>query len=211
MSWAEPQWAAPTPISSASDPSWSPARGQAQSLDVELVCQIGGTTNAVAIQGSYAYIGVGPRLVILDISNPASPVVIGQSPVLPDWVQGVAVSGSYAYVADYDYGLRIINVANPASPFEAGYYDTPGFAYGVALSGGYAYVADTWGGLLILRFTGEPAPTPTATATNTPTPTPTFTPTQTMTATATNTPTPTMTPTQYRVYLPQVSRAYPIR
>ena len=38
----------------------------------------------------------------------------------------MAVAGSYAYVADWDGGLRIINVANPAAPVEVGAYDTPG-------------------------------------------------------------------------------------
>jgi hypothetical protein len=37
-----------------------------QSLKTELYGQIGGATYAVAIQGGYAYIGVGPRLVILN-------------------------------------------------------------------------------------------------------------------------------------------------
>jgi hypothetical protein len=54
----------------------------------------------------------------------------------------VAVSGSYAYVVDEGVGLRVVNVANPASPVEVGYYDTPGHVCGVAVSGSYAYVAD---------------------------------------------------------------------
>ena len=55
---------------------------------------------------------------------------------------GVAVSGNYAYVADDESGLRVIDITNPSSPFEAGYYDTPGYASGVAVAGNYAYVAD---------------------------------------------------------------------
>ena len=70
---------------------------------------------------------------------------------------GVAVAGGYAYVADYDAGLRIIDVWDPSDPFEAGFYNTPGDALGVAVAGGYAYVADNYGGLIILRFT-EPTP-----------------------------------------------------
>jgi len=44
------------------------------------------------------------------------------------------------------------DVSDPEAPFEAGFYDTPGYAHGVAAAGGYAYVADGDGGLLILRF-----------------------------------------------------------
>ena len=36
---------------------------------VELVAQTGGVTNAVAVQGNYAYAGVGPRLIVLDTSD----------------------------------------------------------------------------------------------------------------------------------------------
>jgi hypothetical protein len=53
-----------------------PWAAQAQSpaaQNVELVGHIGGVTDAVFVQGNYAYIGEGPRLTILDISNPASP------------------------------------------------------------------------------------------------------------------------------------------
>jgi hypothetical protein len=56
-------------------------------------------------------------------------------------------------------GLRIINVANPAAPTEAGFYDTPGDAYGVALARNYAYVADGGGGLRIVNIANPAAPT----------------------------------------------------
>jgi hypothetical protein len=64
--------------------------------------------------------------------------------------------GSYAYVADGDSGLRIINVSDPAHPGEVGFYDTPGYAYGVAVSGSYAYVADGDSGLRIINV-ADPA------------------------------------------------------
>src|SRR5687767_8751998 len=51
---------------------------------------------------------------------------------------GVAVSGNYAYVADYTAGLQVIDVSNPASPQRVGGYDTSGLASGVAVSGNYA-------------------------------------------------------------------------
>ena len=45
---------------------------------------------------------------------------------------GVAVSGNYAYVADWDAGLHVIDVSNPARPMRVGGYDTSGIAEGVA-------------------------------------------------------------------------------
>ena len=56
----------------------SPTTAQQQVQDLQLVEQIGGSTYAVAVQGNYAYVGVGPRLVILDISDPTHPHVSRQ-------------------------------------------------------------------------------------------------------------------------------------
>jgi hypothetical protein len=56
-------------------------------------------------------------------------------------------------------GLRIINVANPAAPTEAGFYDTPGDAYGVALPDNYAYVAARASGLRVINVASPAAPT----------------------------------------------------
>jgi len=124
---------------------------QADARNVELVGQIGGTCQAVAVQGRYAYIGLGPRLAVVDISNPAQPALVGQSAMLPDVVLDVAVSGTLVYVADRDGGLRVIDASDPAHPRELGYYDTPGHADNVAASGTLAYVASA-AGLLVLRY-----------------------------------------------------------
>jgi hypothetical protein len=109
---------------------------------VEFVGHIGGYTYAVALQGNYAYIGEGPSLTILDISDPASPTVVGKTDSLPDFVADIVVSGSYAYVADMYDGLRVVDVSDPTNPVEVGTCDTPFDARGVAVAGGYAYVAD---------------------------------------------------------------------
>jgi hypothetical protein len=63
-----------------------------QIFNVELIGQIGGSTYAVAVQGNYAYIGVGPHLVILNIANPALPYIVGQTRVLPGAVQTIFAS-----------------------------------------------------------------------------------------------------------------------
>jgi hypothetical protein len=75
-----------------------------------------------------------------------------------DVAHGVAVYGSYAYLADEYGGLRIINISNPTAPVAAGYYDTPGSAYGVVISGQYAYVSDGSSGLRIIDISNPSAP-----------------------------------------------------
>ena len=107
---------------------------QQEAQNVALVGQIGGESYAVAVQGNFAYLGMGQTLVILNISDPTHPSAAGQMGILPEVVEGVAVAGSYAYVADGIGGLRIINVSDPAHPTEAGFYITPGSAYGVAVA-----------------------------------------------------------------------------
>jgi len=50
----------------------------ADAQNVELVGQIGGFSYSVAVQGNYAYLGVGPKLAVLDIfglwTKPKKPV-----------------------------------------------------------------------------------------------------------------------------------------
>ena len=115
-----------------------------QGWNVEYVGQIGGGTFTVAVQDNYAYIGVGPNFTIVDVSNSARPAVTGMV-LLPDIVQGVAVAGSVAYVADSNGGLQVIDVSDPANPALLGSwsYDTLalGYACDVAVSGSVAYVA----------------------------------------------------------------------
>jgi hypothetical protein len=59
----------------------------------------------------------------------------------PDFALGVAVVGGLAYVADQRFGLRVIDVSNPAVPVEVGSIDTPGEAVGVSVLGG---LSPTW-------------------------------------------------------------------
>jgi hypothetical protein len=71
----------------------------------------------------------------------------------------VVVSGNYAYVADGDYGLQVINISNPANPTLAGSYNTPGYSLRVAVSGNYAYVADGPAGMRVVNVSNPASPT----------------------------------------------------
>jgi hypothetical protein len=65
-----------------------------QQTNWKLVGQVGGPTQAVAVQGNYAYVGVGLRLVVLDVSNPTALREVGTTAPFPYFVEGVIVSGS---------------------------------------------------------------------------------------------------------------------
>ncbi|MBU0491935.1 MAG: hypothetical protein KKA73_08895 [Chloroflexi bacterium] len=110
---------------------------------LDIVGQIGGITCAIAVQGDYAYVGVGPRLVVFDIRNPANPTPVGQTPVFPRLVYKVAAAGSYAYVTDED-DLYIVDISNPTRPTVVKTVVTPNYARGVAVApaGSHVYVGD---------------------------------------------------------------------
>ena len=45
------------------------------------------SANAVFVRGSHAFVAVGSRLVMVDVSDPMRPTVIGQTKALPDLVE----------------------------------------------------------------------------------------------------------------------------
>jgi hypothetical protein len=59
----------------------------------------------------------------------------------PNRAMGVIIEGNYAYVADHDSGMHIINIANPTRPVFAGRYQCPG-AIQIDIKDSIAYVAD---------------------------------------------------------------------
>jgi hypothetical protein len=68
---------------------------------------------------------------------------------------GISIANSYAYVADREQGLRIVDVSEPASPTEVGSAITT-YASGVAVAEDYAYVGDGQAGLRVIDIS-DPA------------------------------------------------------
>ena len=101
--------------------------------------QTGYTSVDVALYGNYAYVtgtnslsSVG-SVFVFDISNPTSPSLVNTVD-LSRRAFGLAVSGSYLYVAnDYD-GLKIYSLSTPTSPILVGSMDTPNEALDVVIS-----------------------------------------------------------------------------
>src|SRR5690606_15411392 len=52
----------------------------------------GGEVRSVAVDGNIAYVGLGPRLVALDVSDPSSPRQIGRSEALPGLVDALVLA-----------------------------------------------------------------------------------------------------------------------
>jgi hypothetical protein len=110
-----------------------------------------GHPTAVAVAGNYAYLTYFcgtycySPLDVIDISNPAAPMLVGATAV--SWgTAGIAVQGPYAYTTGYyanpNY-LRMVDVSNPANPFSAAAFTLAGaHPQAVAVQGPYAYMLD---------------------------------------------------------------------
>ena len=87
--------------------------------------------------------------VIVRSSSSSDPYEVGFVNT-PGQARGVAVSGDYAYVADGERGLRVIDITTPGDPLEIGSYDTSGYAESVEMLGRVAMVADGSGGVVLV-------------------------------------------------------------
>jgi hypothetical protein len=119
-------------------------------ISFRLVGQIGGAVTSVASSGRHAYLGVGPRLVVLDISEPPNLREVGATAPFPGSVEDVYVAGGLAYVAVGAAGLRLVDISDPAHPVEIGVWDSPGFAEGIFVFGTAAFLADGPYGLQVV-------------------------------------------------------------
>ena len=88
------------------------------------------------------------------------PVLVGSYDT-PDYAWGVYVAGGYAYVANGNSGLQVIDVSDLANPTLAGSVDTPCPAAGrVYAAGGAAHGAVHRRVPLVLGGTTPPLPRP---------------------------------------------------
>src|SRR2546423_3623412 len=117
----------------------------------------------VAVSGNYAYTLTyyAGTVTVVDISNPAAPRVVGQSPYSTALLNGseIVVSGTYAYVVSQNRNgpsgskinddgtgnsMTILDISNPTAPSIVGsVHDSKVMfgPHGVAVSGNYVYVA----------------------------------------------------------------------
>ncbi len=77
--------------------------------------QFGGVPQAIHVAEHKAYVGFGPRLYIVDVSDPQNIRLLGQSEVLQDAIKGIAVRDDLAFVGAGSSGLQIWDVSNPAA------------------------------------------------------------------------------------------------
>jgi len=86
----------------------------------------GGGVEGVFTEGDYAYVAArNGGLEIIDISDPTTPVKVGQFNDGVGYTNDIYVSGSYAYLADsWDgCGLKIIDISDPTTPVKVGQFN----------------------------------------------------------------------------------------
>ncbi|HOC87903.1 MAG TPA: T9SS type A sorting domain-containing protein [bacterium] len=122
------------------------------------------STESVFISSPYAYIAMGDKTQIFNVSDPAAPTFAGVV-TGGGYHQYAAVRGNYLYVVDYDGGdyasgyVRIYNVANVASPTFVTAFNTGYRSRRIVFDGNYGYVAVGDNGISILDLTNAAAPT----------------------------------------------------
>lgn len=117
-----------------------------------------GGSSDVVLSGDLAYIAdTDAGLLILDISNPASPVALG-SVDTPGYARALWLAGSYAYIADDASGLQVVDVSDPMAPALVGSLGTATPVFDVFVSEGAAYLAADTGGLVIADVTDPAVP-----------------------------------------------------
>ncbi len=110
-----------------------------ESVTLDLVGQVGGQVQDVEVEGDYAYLGVGPRVLVFNIADPANFMLVGQTDIFTSNVSAIDVDGEYAYVVAGN--LHVLSIADPANPRPVSVLSGIGGA-DVHVDGDYVYWAE---------------------------------------------------------------------
>lgn len=122
---------------------------------VEQVGKFSGFYNAnqVDLAGGGVYVSDrDSALYVMDVELDLSLQRISSTEQQQGNSQAVDVNENYAFVANSDRGLQVIDISEPGEPVEAAGYDSPGAAHGVTVSGDFVYLADGASGLRVLTL-----------------------------------------------------------
>ena len=106
-----------------------------------------------SLSGDYGYVDD----VIVRSSSSSDPYEVGFCNT-PGQARGVDVFEDYAYIADGDGGLRVIDISTPGRAVEVGSYPTGGYAESVEMLGRVAIVANGSGGVVLVDCSTPSAP-----------------------------------------------------
>jgi len=110
---------------------------------------------SLALLGSVLYVGTQEGLVVLDISNPSSPVKIT---ALPTPSSSLAVAGNVLYDGTTDNRLVVFDITNPKNPAQLNQMNLPDFPVNMTVAGNLLLVADNTAGLLTFSIAVPSSP-----------------------------------------------------
>ncbi len=135
--------------------------GEEQKTDMSYIGGIGGQYKGLALEGDYLYATCVSGLRIIDVSSPSQPEEVGFLKT-DGYASSVVVDGDFAYVADDNNGLLIIDVSDPSDLVIVGQFQyESGDAMDtrdVVVLGNFAYIADGSKGLSIINITDKSSP-----------------------------------------------------
>jgi len=111
----------------------------------------------VVVQGGFAYCSMIEGLAVLNVSDPSTPILVGQLFLPNTGKRQLVVRGDFVYLAGGYGGLQIVNISDPVHPVLVASLDTPDWAMDLELAGDYAYVSD-FSRLLIFDISDPYAP-----------------------------------------------------
>lgn len=118
-----------------------------------------GEGSAISLSGNNIFMADGySGLQVIEVSKPTS-IFIG-SVATSTWVQGIAISGNYAYVTEggaLGPGVTTIDISDPFQPVVVDELNA-NYCYDIHIQDNYAYIARSSDGLLILDITSKASP-----------------------------------------------------
>lgn len=115
---------------------------------------------AIDVKSSTAYVAGGGQLRVINVSNRAAPVVIGNAASNSGSLVDISVSGNYAYAAAGTAGISVFDVSSRTNPQFVGSVAAPGGASitRVKAVGGFLYAAAGTAGLAIYSLSNPASP-----------------------------------------------------
>lgn len=119
-------------------------------------------TNAfdVSVEWPYAYVcqhAAEPCFLVLDISEPEQPVIVGQWDQFK-FLHDMEIVGDYAFLAGDFEGVIVLDISDPENPAPVGICRLPDRAYKLFIEGSLAYVCDGHAGFYILDISDPTLP-----------------------------------------------------
>lgn len=122
-------------------------------LVLDRVAQLGGSINGITVVGDVAYVGMGPRVAAIDISDHQHPQLISQSQPLSGLVTQfltIPTSSSTRMIVNAGKYLVVMDISDPNSPEPISQLELPGAVITMVL--------DTGRGILYASGSGYEAP-----------------------------------------------------